>query len=231
MLTNNDNASSKPKATRRSSLKNRNKSNPLELLKIKKKRNSISWGQTNTFKFKENNPTLEESKNLSNNEAIEKEEKHKKFLETRRRSIQNEFMPSDVLMQKSKEFVEEIINEELKRNMENNIKVGKEASITESSKSDSDSGSKSDKSEESKSSSSNSSKSRSKSKSSDDSGSSKSKSSSKTESDNESENNKKEKEEEKKENNKKPKSRIKFKLDDENQKKKKKKIKKKKKKK
>ena len=53
MSTNNNNATAKPKVNRRSSLKNRNvdKSNPLDLLKIKSKRNSISWGQTNTFKF------------------------------------------------------------------------------------------------------------------------------------------------------------------------------------
>ena len=150
MSTNNNNATVKPKVNRRSSLKNRNvdKSNPLDLLKMKAKRNSISWGQTNTFKFKENNPTLEESKNLNKEEKNEKDEKHKKFLEARRKSIQNEFISADVLNQKSKEFVEELINEELKNNMEQNVKIGKQATITESGESDNDSGNAKKKDEE-----------------------------------------------------------------------------------
>jgi len=48
MLTNLNDPNAKPKVpVRRSSLKNRNinpKLSPLELLKIKQKRNSISWG-------------------------------------------------------------------------------------------------------------------------------------------------------------------------------------------
>ena len=140
MSTNNNEA--KPKAVRRSSLKNRNltpKFN-LEALKPKQKRSSISWGQVNAFKFKEfSNPTLEETKTISQEE---KDEKHKKFLETRRRSIQNEFVPSKMMKDKSKE-VEEILSEELRKNMENNIKVGKdakrEAESNSSSKSNSDS--------------------------------------------------------------------------------------------
>ena len=61
MLTNDNNAENKPKVVRRSSLKNRNQAPklPLEALKAKPKRNSISWGQTDTFKFKENNPNCE----------------------------------------------------------------------------------------------------------------------------------------------------------------------------
>ena len=141
MSTNNNEA--KPKAVRRSSLKNRNltpKFN-LEALKPKQKRSSISWGQVNAFKFKEfSNPTLEETKTISQEE---KDEKHKKFLETRRRSIQNEFVPSKMMKDKNKDSVEEILSEELRKNMENNIKVGKdakrEAESNSSSKSNSDS--------------------------------------------------------------------------------------------
>ena len=141
MSTNNNEA--KPKAVRRSSLKNRNLTPKfsLESLKTKQKRSSISWGQVNAFKFKEfNNPTLEETKTISQEE---KDEKHKKFLETRRRSIQNEFVPSKMMKDKSKELAEEILSEELRKNMENNIKVGKdvkkEAESNSSSKSNSDS--------------------------------------------------------------------------------------------
>ena len=141
MSTNNNEA--KPKAVRRSSLKNRNLTPKfsLEALKTKQKRSSISWGQVNAFKFKEfNNPTLEETKTISQEE---KDEKHKKFLETRRRSIQNEFVPSKMMKDKSKELAEEILSEELRKNMENNIKVGKdakkEAESNSSSKSNSDS--------------------------------------------------------------------------------------------
>ena len=105
MSTNNNEA--KPKAVRRSSLKNRNLTPKfsLEALKTKQKRSSISWGQVNAFKFKEfNNPTLEETKTISQEE---KDEKHKKFLETRRRSIQNEFVPSKMMKDKSKELAED----------------------------------------------------------------------------------------------------------------------------
>ena len=144
MLTNLNDPNAKPKVpVRRSSLKNRNinpKLSPLELLKIKQKRNSISWGQIDTFKFKENNPTLEKTVKLAKTEQELAEEKHKKFLENRRRSIQNEYQPNKIMMDKSKELVEEIINEELKKNMENNKKVGKEAiKETDSSVSKSDS--------------------------------------------------------------------------------------------
>ena len=145
MLTNDNNAENKPKVVRRSSLKNRNQAPklPLEALKAKPKRNSISWGQTDTFNFKENNPTLEDTKNLDNKEKEEKEEKHKKFLETRRKSVQNEFVPQKQLTDKNKELDEEILNEELKKNMENNIKIGKQAKddISESRESCSSSGS------------------------------------------------------------------------------------------
>ena len=150
MLTNDNDTTTKPKVpVRRSSLKNRNQTPkfPLDILKGKAKRNSISWGQTDTFKFKENNPTLQETKNLAKKETDEAEEKHKKFLETRRRSVQNEFVPQKKMKEKSKELVEEEINnEELKKNMENNIKVGKEAKdeISEMSESNSSSSSGSD---------------------------------------------------------------------------------------
>ena len=149
MLTNGNDDNTKPKVpVRRSSLKNRNQTPkfPLELLKGKTKRNSISWGQTNTFQFKENNPSLQETKNLAKKETDEAEEKHKKFLETRRRSVQNEFVPQKKMIEKSKELDEDIMNEELKKNMENNIKVGKEAKeeISETSESNSPSNSGSD---------------------------------------------------------------------------------------
>ena len=130
MSANLNDPNAKPKAppVRRSSLKNRNmnpKLSPFELLKIKQKRNSISWGQIDTFKFKENNPTLEKTVKFAIEELAE--EKHKKFLENRRRSIQNEYQPDKILMDKSKKLVKEIINEEVKKNMEKNMKIGKES--------------------------------------------------------------------------------------------------------
>ena len=51
---------------RRSSLKsNTTKVNAADLVKIKNKRNSVSWGQTNTFQFKAMKAMFQESNDIN----------------------------------------------------------------------------------------------------------------------------------------------------------------------
>ena len=80
------------KAPRRSSLKaNNNEGIDPNLLKIKKGvRHSVSFGTSNTFKFKAMKAMFEESHDASKPNKI-KEEEHKNFVETRKKSIKNEF--------------------------------------------------------------------------------------------------------------------------------------------
>ena len=99
------------------------------LLKLKTKRNSISWGNSDTFQFKAMRAMFEESKDInekSNNE--EEGEKHKQFVETRRRSIKNEFLlVKEFVKNKMIEEGEDEIDEEVKKNTDTNIKNGHDA--------------------------------------------------------------------------------------------------------
>ena len=118
--------------TRRSSFRNRKVKPHLDqtsLLKLKTKRNSISWGNSDTFQFKAMRAMFEESKDInekSNNE--EEGEKHKQFVETRRRSIKNEFLlVKEFVKNKMIEEGEDEIDEEVKKNTDTNIKNGHDA--------------------------------------------------------------------------------------------------------
>ena len=64
MSTNNEAKPTKIVGARRSSLKSSdtNKLDPESLLKVKNKRNSVSWGQSNTFQFKAMKAMFQESK-------------------------------------------------------------------------------------------------------------------------------------------------------------------------
>jgi len=114
---NNTNANAKPKTYRRSSLKSRRiniKPNPVGELKKNGKRRSISWGETNTFEFNENKTTFKEDKEVHKVQTKEEEERHKKFLENRRRSISNEFITEKEMVRLCKNLVDEIFDEEKK---------------------------------------------------------------------------------------------------------------------
>ena len=147
-----ENAEAKPSkivACRRSSFKNSNqnqKLDPQTLGKLKK-RNSVSWGQSNTFEFKEMKAMFQES-NEVNQPKKEDEEKHLKFLESRKKSIKNEFSIVKELM-KNKNFIaeEEDVDEEVKNNTDKNVKFGHEA-LNEESESSSSSNSQSENEED-----------------------------------------------------------------------------------
>ena len=128
--------------TRRSSFRNRKVKQHLDqasLLKLKTKRNSISWGNSDTFQFKAMRAMFEESKDInekSKKEEEEEGEKHKQFVETRRRSIKNEFLlVKEFVKNKMVEEGEDEIDEEVKKNTDTNIKNGHDAlnEISESS--------------------------------------------------------------------------------------------------
>ena len=117
--------SEKPK--KRSSLKISN-NNDKKLLNIKSKRHSVSWGKSNTFQFKQMKATFEETKDV---EDIDKETelKRKKFDEIRRKSVKDEFSLVKEKLKKAiiEEEDEEDTNDELKKNTDQNIKMGHEA--------------------------------------------------------------------------------------------------------
>ena len=120
--------------TRRSSFRNRKVKPHLDqtsLLKLKTKRNSISWGNSDTFQFKAMRAMFEESKDInekSKKEEEEEGEKHKQFVETRRRSIKNEFLlVKEFVKNKMLEEGEDEIDEEVKKNTDTNIKNGHDA--------------------------------------------------------------------------------------------------------
>ena len=117
--------SEKPK--KRSSLKISN-NNDKKLLNIKSKRYSVSWGKSNTFQFKQMKATFEETKDV---EDIDKETelKRKKFDEIRRKSVKDEFSLVKEKLKKAiiEEEDEEDTNDELKKNTDQNIKMGHEA--------------------------------------------------------------------------------------------------------
>ena len=140
---------SKKNGGRRSSLKMhnnpRNKLDPQALLMGLKgsKRNSVSFGQSNTFQFKQMKAMFQESHDIDKPKKLNEEE-HKQFVENRRKSIKNEFSMVKELMKKNKEAIEEVndSDDEAKKNMDKNIEMGKkelnEKSSSSSSKSNSD---------------------------------------------------------------------------------------------
>ena len=122
----------KPKG-RRSSLKSHdnNQLDATELLKIKNKRNSVSWGQSNTFQFKAMKAMFQESKDI-NKPTKETEEKHKQFVESRKKSIKNEFSLVKEMMKNKNIIEEDEIDEEVKNNTDKNVLIGKEGLNEES---------------------------------------------------------------------------------------------------
>ena len=117
---------------RRSSLKasdSGSKLDPQNLLKIKGgKRHSVSFGQSNTFQFKAMKAMFQESHDAEKPKKFV-EEDHKKFLESRKKSIKNEYSLVKELMKKNKNIIEEEddSDEEVKKNTDKNVKIGKEA--------------------------------------------------------------------------------------------------------
>ena len=126
------------KEGRRSSLKTPGTKPQDALVKLKEKRNSVSWGKSDTFQFKQMKATFQESKEVSL-EDKQNETKHKEFVENRRKSIKDEFsLVKEALKKKIiEEEDDEETNDELKKNTENNIKMGKDALNEESSSSSS----------------------------------------------------------------------------------------------
>ena len=132
----------KKPAPRRSSLKTSDtgsKLDPQNLLKIKGKRHSVSFGQSNTFQFKSMKAMFQESHDVDKPKKSNEEE-HKKFIESRKKSIKNEFSLVKELMKQNKNIIEEIADsdEDVKKNTDKNIKIGHENLNEESSSSSSD---------------------------------------------------------------------------------------------
>ena len=121
---------SKPKA-RRSSLKENGlhtKLDPENLLKYPKaQRRSVSFGQVNTFLFKKMKANFEEKTDDTDSKKVNKEE-HKKFVEFRKKSIKNEFLLVKEMMKKEQNTIKELedSDEEVKKNTDQNVKIGKE---------------------------------------------------------------------------------------------------------
>ena len=147
MSTNNEqNNQNKIVGKRRSSLKGgdtNSKLEPKNLLKIKEKRNSVSWGQSNTFQFKDMKAMFQESKDVEK-PSKEKDEKHQKFVENRRKSIKNEFSLVKEMMKNKNIIDEEEVDEEVKKNTDKNIQIGHEALGEDSESESSSSGSASE---------------------------------------------------------------------------------------
>ena len=126
-------------ACRRSSLRTQDmKLDPAKL--AKGKRNSVSWGQSNTFQFKAMKALFQESTDLKK-APKEEEEKHQQFVENRRKSIKNEFGLVKEMLAKNKNIIEEEEeegNDEVKKNTNKNIKIGHDAVDEEESSSSSE---------------------------------------------------------------------------------------------
>ena len=117
-------------AGRRSSLKTHDMSlDPQKLAQKKNKRNSVSWGQSNTFQFKAMKALFQESTDLKKLPK-EEEQKHQEFVENRRKSIKNEFSLVKEMLAKNKNIIEEEeddVNDEVKKNTDKNVKIGHNA--------------------------------------------------------------------------------------------------------
>ena len=115
---------------RRSSLKTSD-NNPHNVLKIKEKRHSVSWGKSDTFQFKQMKATFQESKDveLPQKDIVEKETKHKEFVENRRKSIKDEFSLVKEVLKKNiiEKGEDEKTNDEIKKNTDKNVKLGHDA--------------------------------------------------------------------------------------------------------
>ncbi len=127
------------KPVRRSSLKSGDGSNKLDhqnLLKFKGKRHSVSFGQSNTFQFKAMKAMFQESHDVDKPKKSTEEE-HKKFVESRKKSIKNEFSLVKEMLKKNKNIIEELedSDEEVKKNTDKNIKIGHDNLNEESSSS------------------------------------------------------------------------------------------------
>ncbi len=122
---------------RRSSLKCSD-NNAQNLLKFKNKRHSVSWGKSDTFQFKQMKATFQESKDVEIPNK-EKEVKHKEFVENRRKSIKDEFSIVKEALKKNiiEEEDDEETNDEVKKNTDQNVKLGHDA-LNEESDSDSE---------------------------------------------------------------------------------------------
>ena len=128
-------------ADRRSSLKTSDtnaKLDPESLLKIKNKRNSVSWGQSNTFQFKAMKAMFQEAKDVGK-QSKETIEKHQKFVENRKKSIKNEFSIVKEMLKNKNIIEEEDQDDEVKKNTDKNVQIGHDA--LEESESSSSSGS------------------------------------------------------------------------------------------
>ena len=135
-MSSNENTANLPQGgnktkVRRSSLKSGTGNNldPQNLLKIKQGvRHSVSFGQSNTFQFKAMKAMFQESFDANKPKKL-CEEEHKKFLDTRKKSIKNEFSLVKELMKNNKNMIEEIedSDEEVKNNTDKNVKIGHEA--------------------------------------------------------------------------------------------------------
>ena len=131
-IENPNNTNQNKPSGRRSSLKasdSGTKLDPQNLLKIKGgKRHSVSFGQSNTFQFKAMKAMFQESHDAEKPKKFV-EEDHKKFLESRKKSIKNEYSLVKELMKKNKNIIEEEddSDEEVKKNTDKNVKIGKEA--------------------------------------------------------------------------------------------------------
>ena len=131
-IENPNNTNQNKPSGRRSSLKasdSGSKLDPQNLLKIKGgKRHSVSFGQSNTFQFKAMKAMFQESHDAEKPKKFVEAE-HKKFLESRKKSIKNEYSLVKELMKKNKNIIEEEddSDEEVKKNTDKNVKIGKEA--------------------------------------------------------------------------------------------------------
>ena len=150
MSNNNETKPSKIVGVRRSSLKSTDtnaKLVPESLSKACNKRNSVSWGQSNTFQFKAMKAMFQETKDLGK-PSKETEEKHKKFIESRKKSIKNEFSIVKELMKKNQIIEEDELDEEEKKNTDKNIQFGHETGNEESESSSSSKSESEDNNEE-----------------------------------------------------------------------------------
>ena len=140
-MSSDQNAKKSVKEARRSSLKNSESKPQGALLKLKEKRNSVSWGKSDTFQFKQMKATFQESKDveLPEKEKIEKQTKHKEFVENRRKSIKDEFSLVKEALKKNiiEEEDDEETNDEVKKNTDKNVKLGHDALNEEESESSS----------------------------------------------------------------------------------------------
>ena len=135
-MSTNQNAKINIKEGRRSSLKNPDSKQQGALLKVKEKRHSVSFGQSNTFQFMQMKATFQDSKDADLPPNM-KDSKHKEFVENRRKSIKDEFsLVKEALKKKIiEEEDDEETNDELRKNTESNVKMGHEALNEESSES------------------------------------------------------------------------------------------------